>query len=48
MEDVLQVVKISTDIGTVAFFGMVSKNAKGNHVPIRIKIFVHGELSFEM
>ena len=27
MEGVLQVVEISTDIGTVAFFGMVSKTA---------------------
>ena len=48
MEDVLQVIQIRTDIGRVADKGMVRKTAQGDHLPVKIKIFVHNGTSLSL
>ena len=41
VQDRQKIIQIGADISTVAFEGMVSKTAEGNHFPERIEIFVH-------
>lgn len=46
VEDMLQVVKIGTDVSRVAFEGMAGKAPQGNHFPVSFKISVHNGTSF--
>ena len=48
MEDALQVIQIGTDLGRVADKGMVRKTAQGDHLPVKIKIFVHNGTSLSL
>ena len=47
MKDMGKITEIRPDIGTVAFKGMVSKTAQGDHLPERIQIFVHNGTSLK-
>lgn len=48
MKDMGKITEIRPDIGTVAFKGMVSKTAQGDHLPERIQIFVHNGTSLNL
>ena len=46
VENMLQVVKIGTDVSGVAFQGMAGKASQGNYFPVSFKISVHNGTSF--
>ena len=45
MQDLLQIVQVSADVGTVAFEGMAGKASKGEHLPESVQIIVHNGTS---
>ena len=46
VENMLQVVKIGTDVSGVAFQGMAGKASQGNHFLVSFKISVHNGIFF--